>query len=145
MRTQKESLPSSYSIGTLARVAGVGVETIRFYEREGMLTRPTKPASGARQYPQTDLVKVIFIKRLQGLGFTLREARELLEMNTRPNSSCSDIKAKTIKKLDEIEAKIQDLRAMKKTLKELLQACGKGQKASRACNVMNCFEMKCEC
>jgi Hg(II)-responsive transcriptional regulator len=133
------------TIGALAEQSGVGVETVRFYERQGLVKKPGKPIKGYRQYSPEDFKRIRFIKRAQELGFTLRETKELLEINTKPSATCADIKAKGQMKMKEIEAKIQDLMRMQKSLKELIHACGDGKQAVAQCRVMNCFDLDCDC
>lgn len=134
------------TIGVLAKKSGVGVETVKFYHRKGLLPKPTKPSGGGfRHYPEEDVTRIRFIKRAQELGFTLRETKDLLEINTRPSATCSDIKAKAKSKLSEVELKIQDLKRVKASLEELIHACGDGKKAAASCRVMNCFDLECEC
>lgn len=133
------------TIGSLAEKSGVGVETIRFYQREGLIKEPPKPSRGYRQYAADDIVKIGFIKRCQELGFSLREVKELLEFNNKSGATCNDIKKKTIKKLSEINQKITALKQMKKSLEELQCACDEGKKAVQNCDVMKCFDSSCDC
>lgn len=136
---------SNYTIGTLAKEVGVGIQTIRFYERKGLLQQPEKRATGYRQYGTEDAQRITFIKRSQDLGFTLKEIKGLLEINTRPRATCADIQDKTEAKLEEIEAKILDLKRMKKSLEKLLKACGDGKKAASECKILDCFGSGCDC
>src|SRR4051812_48184680 len=110
------TMTNALTIGTLAEQSGVGVETVRFYERKGLIDRPAKRAVGYRQYSADDVLRIQFIKRTQELGFSLREIKELLSLNTRPQATCADMRVRTDRKIEEIEAKIQDLKTMKKTL-----------------------------
>lgn len=133
-------------IGAIAKEAEVGVETIRFYEREGLLRKPSKPAGGGyREYSPEDLTRLKFIKRVQELGFTLREIKDLLILTTKPNATCSDVRRVSEAKISEIEAKIADLNKMKESLVELVCACGIGKKAVSNCKIVNCFEPNCNC
>jgi MerR family mercuric resistance operon transcriptional regulator len=142
MKRDKQQL----TIGILAKRSGVGVETVKFYQRKGLLPKPSKPLGGGfRHYQLEDITRIRFIKRAQDLGFTLREAKELLEINTKPAATCSDIKTKAKSKLSEVELKIQDLNRVKAALEELIHACGDSKKAAVNCRVMNCFELECEC
>ena len=141
MKAQNEKL----TIGLLAKSAGVGVETIRFYERQGLLKKPNKPIHGYRQYSADDSMRIRFIKRAQELGFSLREIQELLEINTKPNVGCSDIKSKAKNKIAEVEVKIQDLIRMKSSLMKLIEACKESKKAATQCKVIDCFNLDCEC
>ena len=93
MQTGGVTEPSALKIGELARAADVGVETIRYYERRGLLTRPPRRASGYRQYPPQAVNRVRFIRRAQALGFTLREIEELLALRVDDERSCADVRA----------------------------------------------------
>jgi MerR family transcriptional regulator, copper efflux regulator len=109
--------------GELARRAGVGVETLRFYEREGLLPRPPQRASGYRDYPPEAVGLVRFVKRAQVLGFSLREVKELLALRNVPRATCGDVVAIARHKVAEIDAKLADLRAIRAALTKLLKGC----------------------
>jgi MerR family mercuric resistance operon transcriptional regulator len=109
--------------GELARRAGVGVETLRFYEREGLLPKPPQRASGYRDYPPEAVDLVRFIRRAQALGFTLKEVRELLALREVPRATCGDVVVLARHKVAEIDAKLADLRAMRAALTGLLKGC----------------------
>ena len=105
------------TIGKLAEMSGVGVETVRFYQRKELLREPQ--ASGAfRTYTEEDAQRIIFIKRAQDLGFTLSEVKDLLDLNTKPRTTCGAVKVKTEAKIKEIEEKIADLNRMKTSLEK---------------------------
>jgi len=128
-----------FTIGKLARASGVGVETVRFYERKGLVKRP--PAQkGYRTYAEEDARRIRFIKRAQELGFTLKQIKGLLELNAAPRSTCADVKRHTDAKLTEVEQKIRDLQQMKRSLRTLSSACGESKKAVANCRILNCFE-----
>lgn len=133
------------TIGVLARKTGVGVETIRFYERKGLIRQPNKMSGGYRQYNEEDAKKIIFIKKTQNLGFTLKEILEILKLNTNSYNTCSEIKTKTDRKLVEIESKIKDLQKIKRALVELACACGESKQAVNQCNIYYCFEQNRKC
>ena len=108
------------TIGKLAKLAGVNVETIRYYQRIEMIREPTKPMSGFRHY-DTSLVNTIkFIKRAQQLGFVLTEIKELLNLG---ESNCHDVKTLAIEKRQKIIDQLSDLNAMKTELDRLIDAC----------------------
>lgn len=134
-----------FTIGKLARASGVGVETVRFYERKGLIKRP--PAQeGYRTYAEEDARRIRFIKRAQELGFTLREIKGLLELNANPRATCADVKRHTDAKMNEIEKKIRDLRKMKRMLTRLSDACGDGKRAVAQCRIPDCcFEPDGKC
>src|SRR5229473_978214 len=99
--TQMDTL----SIGQVARKAGVGVETVRYYEREGLLEEPPRRASGYRQYSEQVVTRLHFIKRAQQLGFSLKEISELLLLRVDAQTSCDEVKQRTEAKIAEVERK----------------------------------------
>jgi Hg(II)-responsive transcriptional regulator len=109
--------------GELARLAGVKIDTLRFYERQGLLPVPPRRASGYREYPPGAVELVRFIQRAQELGFTLREIKELLTLREVPQATCGDVVVLARRKVEEIDAKIGDLRAMRGALTKLLGGC----------------------
>lgn len=110
------------TIGRLAKSAGVGVETIRFYEREGLLSEPPRTESGYRQYHPDAVERLGFIRRAKALGFSLGEIRELLGL-AEPTGDRARVKALTEHKLAEIERRIDELRRMRRALSELDRQC----------------------
>lgn len=113
----------SSTIGEIARLAGVGVETIRYYERQGLIERPPRPASGFRRYDSGVIRRVRFIRRAQQLGFTLQEVRELLALRVDPATSCSEVKEKAVEKIAEVERKLAGLRQMREALVAITESC----------------------
>ena len=134
------------TIGKLAELAGVGVETVRFYQRRELLREP-KATSGFRTYTEEDAQRIFFIKKAQELGFTLSEVKELLELNTKPRQTCGTVKTKTTAKIKEIEDKIADLQRMKASLEKLACACDASQDNIRQFKVQECFDvgLNCKC
>ncbi len=117
----------SLTIGQLAKRADVGVETVRFYERQGLLAEPDRKPSGYRQYDEEVVLRLQFIRRAKELGFTLNEIKELLSLRLDPSSTCADVKRQAEQKIDDIEAKILTLQRMKKALVKVTKACsGRG-------------------
>ncbi len=121
------------TIGQLASVAGVNVETIRYYQRTGLIQEPDKPLSGYRVYPASDIQRIKFIKRAQQLGFTLAEIQELLDMG---EGHCQEVQALARQKLDKIESHLKDLKAMRKVLKQLVQQCEAEGDAQTHCAII---------
>ena len=111
------------TIGRLARAAGVNIETIRYYQRRGLLATPRKPVSGVRRYSSDILARLRFIKRAQELGFTLREIADLLKLG---DGSCKEARTLAERRLGDIVARIRDLQSMRQTLDKLIQACRAG-------------------
>lgn len=134
------------TIGKLAEMAGVGVETVRFYQRKELLREP-QTSSGFRTYNEEDAQRIVFIKKAQELGFTLSEVKELLELNTKPRVTCGTVKAKTTAKIKEIEEKIADLQRMKSSLEKLANACDASQDSIKQYKVQECFDagLNCKC
>lgn len=115
-------------IGKLARLAGVGVDTIRYYERNGLLAPRGRLASGYRRYGDVELARLRFIRRAQKLGFTLKEIRALLNLSAR--RGVAQIRAAAAAKLDDVDARIADLQRVRDGLATLIAACpGHGQLA----------------
>lgn len=133
-----------FTIGKLADKAGVGIETVRFYERRGLIKKPGVK-EGFRKYSDEDAQRIRFIKRAQDLGFTLREIKGLLELNSNPRLNCSDVKKRTDIKIKEVEEKIRDLQRMKRSLKGLSEACDDSKEALSHCRILNCFDPGSDC
>lgn len=109
------------TIGQLAKAAGVGVETIRYYQRRGILATPTKPMGGHRQYPEGSLKLLGFIRRGQQMGFSLEEI--LVLMGLRDGGSCAEGRAQAQKKLDELGTRVAELNRMRRQLKSIVAKC----------------------
>lgn len=135
------SMNEKLTIGKLAQASAIGVETVRFYERKGLIKQPEK--QGAFRYYSQDLIdRIKFIKRAQELGFTLKEVKELLELKIKNQSKCSDVLKKTESKILEIDEKISDLKKMKKSLKNLAQCCTSDDLPLSDCPILECFVEK---
>lgn len=116
------------TIGDLARRAGVGVETIRFYERRGLIAQPVRPAAGFRAYPQDVVARLGFVHEAKQLGFTLKEIRDLLRLRDDPQTDAAAVRGSAAAKLAQIEDRIHQYRRMRVTLQELLSQCpGRGE------------------
>lgn len=109
--------------GQLAKKSGVGVETLRFYEREGLLALPARAASGYRQYPAEAVERVTFIRRAQLLGFQLKDIKELLLLREDPAADRRHVREKAVAKLADIDAKIRGLETIRGELTRLIAAC----------------------
>ncbi len=109
--------------GKLARAAGVNLETIRFYERRGLLPSPPRSAAGYRYFSAEAVQRVRFIRRAQTLGFSLQEIGELLALSGVRQGRCATVRARAQSKIVEIERKVEALNAMRKALQELVAAC----------------------
>lgn len=114
-------------MGELARKAGVIRETLRFYERKGLLPRPPRTPSGYRAYPREMVGRVRFIRQAQESGFSLREIGELLELRVGPWATCAQVRRKATDKLREIDRKMANLRRMRAAMARLTRLCtGRG-------------------
>src|SRR6266852_8684670 len=113
----------SLTIGHLAKEADVNLETVRFYERRGLLAKPQRSASGYRLFPSEAARRLRFIRRAKELGFSLKEIRELLSLRVSRRTTSADIRTRAEAKVVDIEAKIKSLESMKKTLRKLTRVC----------------------
>ncbi len=111
------------STSELARASGVGIETIRYYERRGLIPQPDRNRSGYRRYMPAIVDRVLFIRRAQKLGFTLREIGELLELRVDARTTCQDVEDAVAVKIDEIMVKMEDLETIRATLERLAERC----------------------
>ncbi len=114
---------SSLKIGEVAERAGVGVETVRFYERRGLLPEPPRRASGYRAFPPESVERLRFIRRSQRLGFSLAEIRDLLALHPESRHACSAVREHAEEKLADVRGRIRDLRAVERALVRLASAC----------------------
>jgi len=113
--------PDNLTIGVFAQAAAVNVETIRFYQRKGLLPEPDKPYGGIRHYGETDVARVRFIKRAQQLGFSLNEIAELLKLED--GVHCGEARRLAARKLNGVRAKLTDLAQMESALTALVKQC----------------------
>ena len=132
---------STISIGQVARQAGVGVETIRFYEREGLLEEPARRVSGYRQYPEQVVQRIHFIKRAQRLGFSLKEIAELLLLRVDAQTTCEEVKHRTEVKIAEVERKLVELQRMRQALLNVASLCT-GQGPASACPMLDALDQQ---
>jgi MerR family copper efflux transcriptional regulator len=127
------------TIGSLAQKAGVGVETVRYYERRGIIDRPAKPSAGYRKYPASIVVRIRFVKNAQELGFSLKEIAELLELRVDPDSTCDDVRRQAQEKVVDITEKIRALQQMKTALARLIKMCNTSA-AMEECPILDVLE-----
>ncbi len=131
---------SAMTISKTAKSAGVGVETIRFYERQGLIQRPPVPPTGGwRVYPEQTLERIRFIRQAQELGFSLGEIGELLLLRADPGTDCAEVRKRAQAKLEDVKTKLERLQAIQLSLQELIAACP-GQGALKQCSIVNAFE-----
>lgn len=129
----------SFTIGTLAERAGVGVETVRFYERRGLVRRPPRPGIGYRAYPQETVGRIQFIRHAQALGFTLQEIAALLALRLAAGSSCAAVRSRAAVKLADVERRLEHLERIRDALEKLVGTCP-GRGALSACTILEALE-----
>jgi MerR family copper efflux transcriptional regulator len=130
---------NSLSIGQVAEAAGVGVETVRFYQRQGLVEEPPRRGTPHRRYPQETVARIRFIRGAQNLGFSLKEIEELMTLRIAPGTSKAEIKARAQEKVDEIEEKMRDLQRMRDTLLKLIGSC-EGTGTVEDCPILGAFD-----
>lgn len=124
------------TISRTAILAGVGVETIRFYERRGLIKQPPRPRNGGfRCYDEVVVDRVRFIRQAQELGFSLREIKDLLSLRADPAADCGDVRKQALIKREEVNRKIAQLQQIRAALDELITSCPGGG-ALRACTIL---------
>ncbi len=133
MDAQEENL----TIGAFARAAGVNVETIRFYQRRGLLPEPPRPLGGIRRYEASDVSRVRFVKSAQQLGFTLDEIAALLTLED--GMHCTEARKIGEQKLTDVRGRLADLRQMETALSELVARCG-AHRGKVKCPLIACLQ-----
>ena len=124
------------TIGKLAKQAGLGVETLRYYERRGLLEPCHRTDSGYRVYDDDAQRRLQFIRRAQALGFSLDEIAELLNLSHQPDASAAQVKRLAQAKIDDIDARIEDLQRMRSALAELECRCPGSSATTRECPIL---------
>ena len=114
---------TAMTIGELAKAAGVHIETVRYYERCGLLPEPARRPSGYRVYAEATVARLRFIKNAQELGFALAEIEKLLALRVDANTNCAEVRRQAEAKLLEVERKLQTLQAIQAALTQLVTAC----------------------
>ena len=127
------------TIGKVANRAGIGVETVRFYEREGLIEDPRRSDSGYRNYPEDTVSRLRFIKKAKELGFSLKEIRDLLSLKAKRSGSCADVRARATDKIENISQKIIALEAMRGALMGLVEECS-GTGPRTECPILNALD-----
>ena len=126
-------MQQTITIGRLAKLAGVNIDTVRYYERNGLLPAPPRRASGYREYGAADVDRLLFIRRAKELGFTLAESAELLSLSA--GGSVQDVKRKAEERLAEVKRKVAELKRVQRGLEKLIDACP-GQGDLRSCPIV---------
>ena len=130
---------SLFTIGELARRAGVGVQAIRYYERRRLLLPVRRRESGYRLYDDEALKRLVFIRSAKEMGFTLKEVGELLALRVGTRGDCDKAKRRAETKLGNVEAKISSLESVRKVLKELITACNR-RRPTDSCPILKAIE-----
>lgn len=123
-------------IGELAHRADVGIDTVRYYERQGLLPAPQRLASGYRRYDPADVARLSFVRRAKALGFTLGEIRDLLALSSERDDDMAAMKTAAAEKLADVEIKLAELTRIRDGLKTLVEACP-GRGALQRCPILN--------
>lgn len=126
-------------IGELAQRAGVRIDTVRYYERQGLLPPPARQASGYRSYASPDISRLHFVRRAKTLGFTLEEIRELLALSGRRENDMGGLKAAAREKLADVEEKLTELGRIRDGLQTLIASCP-GHGALDQCPILNALD-----
>lgn len=128
-------------IGELAKRTGISVETLRYYEKEGVITSPPRTESGYREYPREAIDFLNFVQSAKAVGFSLKECRNLLEIfHHRDDHTCAEVKHLSETKLQELEQQMKNLRAMHKTLKAISDACCGSSESAASCVILKQLE-----
>lgn len=127
------------TIGKVAKAADLGIETVRFYEKEGLIDPPKRTSANYRIYPERVVARLRFIKHAKSLGFTLKEIRELLSLSQNPQAQKSDVKAQLEAKIIDIRKKISHLQKIQSIL-ETLDDCCDGQGPTEECPIIKALE-----
>jgi MerR family transcriptional regulator, copper efflux regulator len=128
-----------FSIGELAKQANVHVETLRYYERRGLIPKPHRTVSNYRVYSSENLRRVKFIKQAQELGFSLNEIKKLLALRATPRARCADVRTYAAHKIEDIDGKIRSLARMRKTLEKLIAECS-GDGPATLCPILESLD-----
>lgn len=140
LERQTDQAHAPLTIGKVAKIAQVSVDTIRYYEKEGLLNPAQKSGAGYRLYNQDAVRRLNFIKHAQHCGLSLSEIRELLDLKSRDDACCNDVRSVAIQKKLQLEHKIKSLKAMSQALSELIDVCTDSMKPLDACPILAALE-----
>lgn len=132
-------MTAELTIGRVANAVGVNIQTIRYYERLGLLNPTARRPSGYRLYGDEEIRRLRFIKNAQALGFTLHEITELLNLRVRSSAQCGAVQRKAQAKLVQVERKVRDLQALARSLRSLIRDCQDGQPTNH-CPILQSLE-----
>ena len=129
----------SITIGKLAHEVGVPIQTVRYYERRGLLAEPRRARSGYRLYDDEALRRLRFIRQAQSLGFSLSEIEELLALKVQPGKTCADVRRCAREKIADVENRVAELQKIRQALSRLAAACG-GEGPTAECPILEALE-----
>ena len=132
---------SKMTIGRIAKQVGVSTDTIRLYERYGLIDEPVRTESGYRCYGQQDVRRLLFIKRAKAMGFTLKEIAELLAIRQTSEHTCDDVREQATHKLNDTQHKIAELKQLAKALQILIDSCEE-HKEDQHCPILDALEQQ---
>lgn len=130
---------TTLTIGRAAREAGVSVETIRFYERRGLIPQPPKPKDGYRLYTPETVERIRFIQKAQEIGFSLRNIDELLSLRAHPETDCAEVRERAAAKIADVDHKIAELKRVRAALEKVVASCP-GHGALSACTILEALQ-----
>ncbi|MDZ7587742.1 MAG: helix-turn-helix domain-containing protein [Parasphingorhabdus sp.] len=130
-------MKTQFTIGKLATATGVNIETIRYYERAGLIAPPARTDGNYRTYSEADVTRLRFIRRTRDLGFSLEQVRALLSISGQREQDCGTIDAIAIEHLTEVDRKIADLNALRRELADAVASCEGGTVAE--CRILEAF------
>ena len=126
--------------GKVAKQAEVNIETLRYYERQGIVPKPLRTRSNYRLYPEDTVRRVRFVKHAQELGFSLKEIKELLSLRATPTATCWKVQERATAKIKEIDQKILSLQAMQHVLHKLVRQCGARRGSASECPILESLD-----
>ena len=129
------------TIGKVASGAGLAIDTVRYYEREGLIEKPARSASGYRHYRPDVIARLRFIRQAKDLGFSLSEIKELLALRVAPGKSCADVRARAEAKIADVEQRVATLMRMKRALAKLASSCS-GRGPTSECPILEALESR---
>ncbi len=127
------------TIGQVAKQAEISIETIRFYERKGLIEEPPRRTSGYREYSPDAIARLVFIRRAKDLGFSLSEIADLLSLRVDADTTCADVKARAEEKIASIQDRIHSLQRMERALTDLASSC-RGSEPASECPILEALE-----
>jgi len=130
---------STLAIGQLAKAGNVNIDTVRYYERKNLLLPETRTQSGYRRYSGDSVRRLRFIRKAQGLGFSLKEIAKMLDMSGNADADCGNVKQYAEKKIIDIQTRIADLQKIRDGLRRIASACPGGDSPLENCTILEHF------